>query len=194
VLRDGWRLSGILAKANFNPGEPRVPAGNGRDSGRWTRNGAAGDEPFRIAEIGRRNGGGSSKPHGAVVQEAGDGVRFWAPPDADFNKVFRYGQSLRGKPLPTQIEGIGAAIGQGGFFDFQRIGGRFEGAYTDAANYGVGVLMNGVGYSWDMTNLIGNSYALLYSKPKFSPRRTQWWKRGYDDAASGRIAQPPLYK
>jgi hypothetical protein len=78
VLRDGWRLSGILAKANFNPGEPRVPAGNGRESGRWTRNGAAGDEPLRIAEIGRRNGGGSSKPHGAVVQEAGDGVRFWA--------------------------------------------------------------------------------------------------------------------
>lgn len=39
VLRDGWRLAGLLAKANFDPAQPRVPAGEA-DGGRWTGGGA----------------------------------------------------------------------------------------------------------------------------------------------------------
>lgn len=41
VLRDGWLLAGLLAKANFDPAQPRVPAGES-DGGRWSNTGGGG--------------------------------------------------------------------------------------------------------------------------------------------------------
>jgi hypothetical protein len=96
--------------------------------------------------------------------------------------------NLRGKPLLEQEKSIRAAVAQGGIFDFQRSHGKFVAGYTDAANYGVGVLMYGAGYSWASTLVIGNGYAILNSSPRFSMRRVLWWARGYNDAESGRLA------
>jgi hypothetical protein len=69
-------------KANFNPNEPRIPAGNGRESGRWTRIGGPGgggpggfplddntDDPLprvRLAQMRRR--GRASDAEGTLGQ------------------------------------------------------------------------------------------------------------------------------
>lgn len=45
-LLAGRRLAALLRKANFNPAQPRVPAGNA-DGGRWTDTGSAGDSSSR---------------------------------------------------------------------------------------------------------------------------------------------------
>ena len=46
VLLAGKRLAALLSKANFNPAQPRVPAGNA-DGGRWTDTGFAADSSSR---------------------------------------------------------------------------------------------------------------------------------------------------
>jgi hypothetical protein len=42
VVLAALRLHRLLAKANFNSNQPRVPAGNGIESGRWTDSGGSG--------------------------------------------------------------------------------------------------------------------------------------------------------
>jgi hypothetical protein len=47
-----YRLEAVLAKANFNRNQERVPAGSGTESGRWTRigGGASGEKPVMLAQ------------------------------------------------------------------------------------------------------------------------------------------------
>ena len=40
MLLAWYRIETLLRKANFNPNQPRVPAGSGQESGRWTGSGA----------------------------------------------------------------------------------------------------------------------------------------------------------
>ena len=75
-------------------------------------------------------------PDDAVSYTTSDGTQFYAPPDADFRKVYATGQA-NGK----DSEAANSAIGQFGPFDFQRRNGYFYHAYTDASNYAVGVYM-----------------------------------------------------
>jgi hypothetical protein len=42
-----YRLEAVLRKANFNPNQPRVPAGNS-DGGQWTGSGSSDDSPPHI--------------------------------------------------------------------------------------------------------------------------------------------------
>jgi hypothetical protein len=65
---------------------------------------------------------------------------FYAPASADFGAVYDYGKSLSNLWGSDRLNGIGTAVGQGGLFDFQRSGDIFYTKYTDASNYGVGVL------------------------------------------------------
>lgn len=47
LMHAGRRLQALAAKANFNPGQPRVPRGN-VDGGRWTRIPGAGLPVVRV--------------------------------------------------------------------------------------------------------------------------------------------------
>jgi len=60
-------------KANFNPNQPRVPAGN-PDGGQWTRVGggasSGGTEDARVAQARRSGRGTGSEPEGTPAQQA----------------------------------------------------------------------------------------------------------------------------
>jgi RHS repeat-associated protein len=125
-------------------------------------------------------------PNDAVTQTAGDGTKFLAPPNADYTEVFRlgsYGRTVVG--LEPQGRYIRIFEAQGGVFDFQRESGVFYPAYTDASNYGVGVFMRGMRWSWTMTRIIGWGYAGLSSGQGPTQLMKDWWRRGWDDADSG---------
>lgn len=172
----------LIAKHNFNPNEPRIPAGQ-PGGGRWT----GGSIPVGVRR--GQSARASGRPPNAVTYRTSDGASFDAPPQADFRKILHYGQTLRGKPLVDQIKPIGEAVGQRGKFDFQRQGDRFVRDYTNASNYGVGVLMYGAGHTWLDTLMIGSLYGLFHSSPAYDPDRLIWWHRGYDGARKGSLAR-----
>jgi hypothetical protein len=129
---------------------------------------------------------------GRGVYQAPDGQTFYAPANADFGAVYDYGKSLSNLWGSDRLNGIGTAVGQGGLFDFQRSGDIFYAKYTDASNYGVGVLMNGAGFSWQDTLSIVGGYASLYSRQGLTPLLTTWWLNGYRAATAGKIPQSPI--
>jgi hypothetical protein len=81
-------------------------------------------------------------PDDAISLTAGDGESFYAPPYADFLKVYAAGEANWQNPFAA-ISGIWL----NGTYDFQRDNGSFYSAYTNASNYAVGVYMAGAGYS-----------------------------------------------
>jgi hypothetical protein len=119
-------------------------------------------------------------PPDAVSLTAGDGTSFYAPPDADFSKVYAAGQA-------NWLDLIAAylAVGTNGTYDFQRDNGTFFTSYTNASNYGVGVYMAGAGFSYDATITIGSVYAKYFSSNAGSLSHISWWTRGWNDATSG---------
>jgi hypothetical protein len=74
----------------------------------------------------------------------------------------------------------------------------FYPAYVDASNYGVGVFMNGCGFSLSQTITVATDFAHGESKNAGSPRQKLWWKTGWKAAQSGKpngkpfIVPPPL--
>ena len=90
-------------------------------------------------------------PEDAVSLTAGDGTPFYAPPHADFCKVYAAGQANWQNPIAAYL-----AVGQFGTYDFQRDNEIFYSAYTNASNYAVGVYMSGAGYSYHATVVIGH--------------------------------------
>jgi RHS repeat-associated protein len=129
-------------------------------------------------------------PEDAIILTTIGGREFLAPPTADFEAIYKYGQSLRGKSILELRAGIRNAIGQGGLFDFQRNGNTFIPAYTTASNYAVGVLMNGIGYSWAQTLVIGSVYAEMYSQHGVTNQQIYMWHSGFEDA--GQRAFPTM--
>jgi RHS repeat-associated protein len=81
-------------------------------------------------------------PAGAFSVIAPDGMPFYAPANADFVAVYQYGQTIYNEglasgPIPNGME---AAFYFGGYFDFQRLKGNlYNGRFSYAANYGIGV-------------------------------------------------------
>lgn len=126
-------------------------------------------------------------PPGAVKATTPSGDAFWVPKDSNFNDVYQAGQSIQNKPLSDQLTAIGNNIGHGGTFDFQRQGGAFNGNYTDASNFAVGVYMNGAGYSWPETKALGDIYAYTHDKNGLPPGDEVMWRAGYDAANSGKL-------
>jgi hypothetical protein len=61
-------LAEAVAKANFNPNEPRVPVGN-RDGGQWTTVGAGAGQPSSDSRPGSE-AAGSSNHHVVVMSDA----------------------------------------------------------------------------------------------------------------------------
>ena len=119
MLLAGWRLQRLLAKHNFNPGQPRVPAGD-PDGGQWTSGGS--DSAWRRfpRKVSRHRSIISKTPADAVLYKTSDGTPFVAPPNADFKKIYEAGQNISNIPVSEQLDYIRANIAQDGVFDFQR--------------------------------------------------------------------------
>jgi hypothetical protein len=128
-----------------------------------------------------------------VKDVAPDGTPFLVPDHADFAAIRKYGEIISHLPFLEREEAIRLAVNQGGFYDFQRKGGRFYNDYTDASNYAVGVLMYSAGYSWLETKTIAGAYATVKSKPKgWTARQTDWWWRGFKAAEDDKLPPAPL--
>ncbi|MDD0815433.1 hypothetical protein PSQ39_12420 [Curvibacter sp. HBC28] len=113
------------------------------------------------------------------------GETFAVPRGTDFNAIKAAGD---GHWLdPTEIN---RKIGQGGIYDLQRDGthNQFFTAYTPAANFAVGVYMQGAGHSLPATSFLGVVYAAIKSN-NFSVAQTgvwlKWWGMGWASAAYG---------
>lgn len=124
-------------------------------------------------------------PPNSQVFTAPNGQTFLAPAGTDFQAVYNAGRA-------DGLFGANSQIGHYGKYDFQRNGGRgecssntFYPAYTDASNYGVGVYMNGAGFSLNQTITIGNLFAGTMSSNAGSARQQQWWRNGWNAAQSG---------
>lgn len=121
-------------------------------------------------------------PDDAVSYKAGDGTQFYAPPDADFRKVYAAGQA-NGRDLNA----VRSAIGQFGPYDFQRRNGYFYSAYIDASNYAAGVYMAGAGYSL-LETLVGGTYYSVKNSSNWESGfadHIRWWTKGWTDATNG---------
>ncbi|WP_205744421.1 RHS repeat-associated core domain-containing protein [Dyella sp. M7H15-1] len=121
-------------------------------------------------------------PPGSVSYTAPDGQKFYAPSSADFCAEEDAGRNNGPNPWAMRD-----AVGQGGRFDYQRGGNNFYPAYTNAANYGVGVYMYGAGFSeWEM-NAIGGAYSFFNSSNSNAASQSSWWDNGWKAAANGSL-------
>lgn len=109
---------------------------------------------------------------------------FYAPPGTNFNKVRSAGQANGWNPVD-----VNRNVGHWGAFDFQRDAGmnQFTRAYTDAANFGVGVYMQGAGYSRANTGRIAGGFAGAFSSNAGDPNQVKYWMMGWDAANSGNL-------
>lgn len=90
-------------------------------------------------------------------------------------------------PLPLQPPLINDLIGHGGLFDFQRSDGVFIGAYTNASNFAVGVVMDAAGYSYPSTLAIAGGFAETMSSQGLTSTQIRWWTEGWAAAATGML-------
>ena len=121
-------------------------------------------------------------PSDAVPHLAPDSETFFAPPDADFCKVYEAGKANGRNPIAAW-----QAIGQFGTFDFQRQEDKklFISEYTNASNFAVGVYMRGAGFSLEDTKFFGGLYAHIKSSNAGDPNQSAWWTMGWYAADLG---------
>lgn len=63
--------------------------------------------------------------------------------------------------------------------------------YVHAANYAVGVYLNGAGFSREDTLRIAGSFAHSMSSNAGDPDQSEWWINGWDDAHKGNLPKKP---
>jgi hypothetical protein len=192
----------------YDPDQPRVPAGSGRESGQWTTSGDAAPSDAagspltegRSARTGRgytteryktikdlpKDAVAVNRPDGSFIGDLHFTAGFlMAPPNADFKRVYAAGMET----APTDVSAIIDAVTQGGAFDYQRDATNkvFYDAYRHAANYAVGVFMAGVGFPRELAIAISQTYAFFQSKQTEENRQQQvfWTTRGWDDGNRG---------
>jgi hypothetical protein len=128
----------VLTRA-YNPDQPRVPAGSGRESGQWTSENSSGGETAEGAPVGERQGaaparGESANPGGTSAalsaQDAATDALFQTPSPAKLQAARQVAErvlaELRGaakeaKPIPPQdwlalLSVVRAASGPAVFF------------------------------------------------------------------------------
>ena len=120
-------------------------------------------------------------PPGAVGWTSPNGTNFSAPPGTSWAGVYAAGQAGGMNPFA-----MNTAEGQFGTYDFQRDAwdDTFYSQYTNASNFGVGVYMNGAGFSQDEMLGIGWIYSLARSNVSDQQRVNQgyWWLQGWEYA------------
>ena len=121
-----------LLNAGYNSNQPRVPAGTGRESGRWTTADASSVAPVSLqprVELADYKPV-HELPDDAVVVTTPDGrpiydkdsetKKLMAPPRADFRQIYAAGRAVASLPYSEQYRQAHAAIAQEGAYDFQR--------------------------------------------------------------------------
>ncbi len=121
-------------------------------------------------------------PPGAVSYTAPGGQEFYAPSSADF-----CAEQAAGKDNGLNPWKMNDSVGQGGRFDYQRSGKNFYPAYTNAANFGVGVYMYGAGFSESEMNAIGGVYSFFKSSNSNAASQSDWWGSGWQAAKNGNL-------
>lgn len=185
----------------FDPDQPRVPAGSGRESGQWTTSGdaASGDAATGSPLTEGRSAGANSgkvnqvytRPKDAIYVTRPDGSKIYdpdsttkrlmAPPRANFQDVYAAGERTANWPLLQQIDAARTALGQFGTYDFQRD------EATNTANYAVGVYMAGAGYGLYESLAFAQAYAVFNSSNAFDDKYKgrEWKIKGWEDAHRG---------
>jgi hypothetical protein len=117
--------------------------------GSWGPSGGnqvAGPGAPSVSPNGVENGRYPGVPPNSKLYSTPDGTNFWAPATADYNKEY---EAVESAPSVLNVSDyknyVNANIGVGGIYDYQRSGGIFYPAYTDASNFGVGVFQAGAG-------------------------------------------------
>ena len=105
-----------------------------------------------------------------------------------FGEVYAVGKSIVDCLLPDEYGLAGVdALRQFGTYDFQRARATntFYSKYSNAANYAVGVYMNGAGHDLYYTIVIARGYAAQNSSNPFSADALVWTMKGWKDAQRG---------
>jgi hypothetical protein len=187
------------AMRKYSADQPRVPAGNGRESGRWAGGNGSGDTS-------------SQKDPGAVPVKLNDGSTVLnpntgnpvlMPKGVSLSDNAKTGETLNSLPSifsgdvasPQKEQAMVNLLGTNGLMDYQRLydGGKFNATYTDFGNYNYGVVAAADGYTLPQAMLsaglhnvyVGNHdvnlpYLVDHSENTFIPM-------GYSDYTSGRI-------
>jgi RHS repeat-associated protein len=127
-----------------------------------------------------------SLPSGSVQYTSPSGTTFWVPPNANWCEEYADAQASRYRnPIAIPM-----ALAQGGTYDYQRdpVKHMSYQPLQQAANYSVGVYMQGYGFSRSRTIDIALKFA-KYKASNYSPQQIevwkQWWGAGWDAAKSG---------
>jgi hypothetical protein len=109
---------------------------------------------------------------------------FYAPAGTNFGDVHAAGTANGLNPLD-----VNRSVGHWGTFDFQRDPSmnQFTGAYTNAANFAVGVYMHGAGYGRSTTLAVAGGFALLRSSNAGDPNQAKYQAMGWDAANAGKL-------
>lgn len=195
-----------LPVRKWSDNQPRVPAGSGRESGRWTSGDAAGGSNEAPLVEGRSAGTDSGKvkkapglPKDAIVVIRPDSStiddpesptgKLMAPPRANFKEVYAAGERIANWPLMQQRDSAKTALQQFGTYDFQRekATNTWFSEYVHAANYAVGVYMAGAGYGLYQSLAIAQAYAVFNSSNAFDDKYKgrEWKIKGWEDAHQG---------
>jgi hypothetical protein len=203
-----------LDVSKYDENQPRVPAGNGRESGQWTSGGASGPAPSEGRSAGAtstlvegRSAGTNADepkhvrgvPKDAIVVTRPDGTaiddpasptgKLMAPQRANFKDVYAAGERIANWPLMQQIDPARIALQQFGIYDFQRdkATNSFFDEYVPAANYVIGVYMAGASYSLAETYAIAQGHAMGNSSNwyKYWTRGRHWIESGWEDGHAG---------
>ena len=123
-------------------------------------------------------------PPNAQSCSTNTGANFNAPPGFSVSNIAANGQT-------NGLSGAGAAVGQGGYYDFQRsqVGSttQFFPGYTPVANIAVGAYLQGAGVPQWMGSLISNTYAFFNSSNGATAQQAQFRNLGFS-LASGKAA------
>jgi RHS repeat-associated protein len=121
-------------------------------------------------------------PPNAQSCSTNTGVNFNAPPGFSVSNIAANGQT-------NGLSGARAAVGQGGYYDFQRfqVGSttQFFPGYTPVANIAVGAYLQGAGVPQWMGSAISNTYAFFKSSNGATAQQAQFRNLGFS-LASGK--------
>ena len=141
--------------SNYNPAEPRIPAGQ-PGGGQWTTGG------------GTDNGDTLSYPDGTRVIDPNTGQPYLRPPGLDIQENVKFASDFLdadNSPLAKTLVMV-SLFRAGGAYDYQRpdgliaaiVNGDVNDDYTDVTNYNYGVIAAAFGYSEEDTLNAAGAY------------------------------------
>lgn len=133
---------------------------------------------------GLKNWDSSKSPPGSVTVTAPNGNTFPAPPYANFQAAYNSGVQDARLLWPADWFAFHSDFGHWGTYDYQRVGSTFISAYVPAANYAVGIGMQGAGFTRSGMVPFINHFITVRQTAEY------WMLQGWDAAASGACGKP----